>query len=292
MRFERPSAFDLVTLSWWNLWVLFIECVRGSRIIHGIKCLFNCSLLQIENNGRHFAHDISKCVFVNENLWNSNVSSKCVPLGLTGNMSSLFQIMAWYWIGDKPLLEQICSASYRHLNSIMMYCYQTLHVVSLLIHQNWITSGTRRPHLEFQCFGLMAFGYALFIIFIALLAHALLIIRIILVALDKFSKVKLHLYFLSVIGCDVALVVEVLPVFPIWSISWLPVIWWSPESWNQRPLYWASSRIFRHKQQIKWANSLNKVRGISMFYWRDRGWYRRPADYIDTSLPAHNIVRI
>ena len=54
-------------------------------------------------NGRHFADDISKRIFLNENIWISNkIYLKCVPWGLIDNMSALVQIMAWRRPGDKP----------------------------------------------------------------------------------------------------------------------------------------------------------------------------------------------
>ena len=57
-------------------------------------------------NGRHFANDIFKCIFLNENVWISiKISLKFVPKGPINNIPSLFQIMAWRRPGDKPLSE-------------------------------------------------------------------------------------------------------------------------------------------------------------------------------------------
>ena len=57
-------------------------------------------------NGRHFADDMFKCIFLNENIWISNeISLKYIPRGLIDNMSALVQIMAWHHPGDKPLSE-------------------------------------------------------------------------------------------------------------------------------------------------------------------------------------------
>ena len=55
-------------------------------------------------NGRHFADDIFKCIFFNENFLILNkISLKYVPWGLIDNMAALAQLMAWHRIGDKPL---------------------------------------------------------------------------------------------------------------------------------------------------------------------------------------------
>ena len=57
-------------------------------------------------NGRHFADDIFRCIFVNEKfcilIW---ISLKFVPKGPIDNIPALDQIMAWRRPGDKPLSE-------------------------------------------------------------------------------------------------------------------------------------------------------------------------------------------
>ena len=57
-------------------------------------------------NGRHFADDIFKCIFLNENVWISiKISLKFIPKGPINNIPALVQIMAWRRRGDKPLSE-------------------------------------------------------------------------------------------------------------------------------------------------------------------------------------------
>ena len=59
-------------------------------------------------NGRHFADDISKCVFLYENVWISiTISLKFIPKGPIKNIPALVQIMAWRRPGDKPLSESM-----------------------------------------------------------------------------------------------------------------------------------------------------------------------------------------
>ena len=60
--------------------------------------------LRPRQNGRHFADDISKCIFLNENAWILIKDSlKFVPKGSINNSAALVQIMAWRRPGDKPL---------------------------------------------------------------------------------------------------------------------------------------------------------------------------------------------
>ena len=57
-------------------------------------------------NGRHFADDIFKCIFLNQNAWTPiKISLKCVPKGPINNIPALVQMMAWRRPGDKPLSE-------------------------------------------------------------------------------------------------------------------------------------------------------------------------------------------
>ena len=62
--------------------------------------------LRPKQNGRNFADDILKCIFLNENVWIPNkISLKFVPKGPINNNPALVQVMAWRRPGDKPLSE-------------------------------------------------------------------------------------------------------------------------------------------------------------------------------------------
>ena len=70
-------------------------------------------------NVRHYADDIFKCIFLNENLYISiEISLKFVAKGPISNIPALVQIMAWRRPGDKPLSEpmltQFTDAYKRH----------------------------------------------------------------------------------------------------------------------------------------------------------------------------------
>ena len=60
--------------------------------------------LRPRQKGRHFADDIFKCIFVNENVWISiGISLNFFPRGPINNIPALVQIMARRRSGDKQL---------------------------------------------------------------------------------------------------------------------------------------------------------------------------------------------
>ena len=72
--------------------------------------------LRPRRNRRHFADDIFKCIFFNENLW---ISIK-VPLKFDlkspiNNNPALVQIMVWCRPGDKPLSEPMLIILLTHI---------------------------------------------------------------------------------------------------------------------------------------------------------------------------------
>ena len=72
--------------------------------------------LRPRQNGRHFADDIFKCIFLNENVWIPNkISLKCVPKGPINNIPSLVQIMVWRCPGAKPLSEPMMVSLLTHI---------------------------------------------------------------------------------------------------------------------------------------------------------------------------------
>ena len=68
--------------------------------------LFSFNTLKPWQNGRRFADDMFKCIFLNENVWIPiEMSLTFVPKGPINNIPALIQIMAWRRPGDKPLSE-------------------------------------------------------------------------------------------------------------------------------------------------------------------------------------------
>ena len=67
-------------------------------------------------NRRHFADDIFKCIFENENEWISHrISLKFVPKVRINNIPALVQIMAWRRPGDKPLSKPMMLSLLTHI---------------------------------------------------------------------------------------------------------------------------------------------------------------------------------
>ena len=64
-----------------------------------LKAWHSCqtiNTLRPRQNGRHFADDIFKCIFLNENIWIPvKISLKFAPQGPINNIPALVQIMAW-----------------------------------------------------------------------------------------------------------------------------------------------------------------------------------------------------
>ena len=84
-------------------------CWGLNRLINSLApggCSCNLNSSPPGQNGRHFADDMFKCIFLNENFWISNkISLKYVPWDLMNTMWALVQIMAWHHPGDRPLSE-------------------------------------------------------------------------------------------------------------------------------------------------------------------------------------------
>ena len=52
--------------------------------------MFTLNTLRPRQNGRHFADDIFKCIFLNENVWIAiKISPKFVPKGQINNIPAL-----------------------------------------------------------------------------------------------------------------------------------------------------------------------------------------------------------
>ena len=72
--------------------------------------------LRPRQNGRHFADDTFKRIFMNGNVRISiNISLKFVPKGLINNVPALVYIMAWRRLDGKPLSEPMMVISLAHI---------------------------------------------------------------------------------------------------------------------------------------------------------------------------------
>ena len=78
--------------------------------------LFSFNSLRPRPNRHHFADDIFKCIFENENEWISpGISLKFVPKVRINNIPALVQIMDWRRSGNKPLSEPMMVSLPTHI---------------------------------------------------------------------------------------------------------------------------------------------------------------------------------
>ena len=127
----------------------------GSRETIGADLVgqsWSINTLRPRQNGRHFADDVFKCIFLNENVWILlKISLKFVPQGPINNIPSLVQIMAWRRPGDKLSSEP------------MMVCLLT-HIC--VTRPQWVKIGIVRskccfpPRAFHKCLGMVCVSCA------------------------------------------------------------------------------------------------------------------------------------
>ena len=97
-------------------WCYRYSAVSLSRELTCCCGAISVNTLRPRQNGRHFADDIFKCLFVNENVRISiKISLKFVPNGPINNIPALVQIMAWRRLGDKLLSEPMMVSLLTHI---------------------------------------------------------------------------------------------------------------------------------------------------------------------------------
>ena len=80
------------------------------------KSILIFNTLRPRQNGRRFADDTFKRIFLNENVRISiKISLKFVRKGPINNNPPLVRIMAWRWSGDKPLSEPMMVSLLTHI---------------------------------------------------------------------------------------------------------------------------------------------------------------------------------
>ena len=91
-------------------------------------------------NSRHFADDIFKCIFLNENVWIPlKISMTFVPMSPINNIPTLVQVMAWRRPGDKPLSEPMTVNSSTHKCATRPQCVKYgKHSTGLSTYGPWV----------------------------------------------------------------------------------------------------------------------------------------------------------
>ena len=108
----RKTGISL-TFPWpWQPWKWLGACQH-----HDLnRCLFIVNTLRSRQNGRHFAQDTFKRIFLEENVRISiKISLNVVPKSPIHNIPALFLIMAWRRPGDKPLSEAMVVSLLTHM---------------------------------------------------------------------------------------------------------------------------------------------------------------------------------
>ena len=97
--------------------VIFSHSKAGPVLCTGARTAISLiNTLRPRQNGRRFADDNFKRIFLNENVRISiKISLKFVPKGPINNNPSLVQIMAWRRPGDKPLSEAMVVSLPTHI---------------------------------------------------------------------------------------------------------------------------------------------------------------------------------
>ena len=111
------EVIESFAIMWVHKLCLFSKAMSSGNDM--VACSTFCSLfntLRPRRNEQHFADDIFKPVFFNENVWVSiKISLKFVPKGSINNIPALVQIMAWRRLGDKPLSEPMMVSLPTHI---------------------------------------------------------------------------------------------------------------------------------------------------------------------------------
>ena len=123
-----------------------------------VNSIYGCPVfdtLRPRQNGRLFADDTFKGIFLNENIRISiKISLKCVPKGLINNIPALVLIMAWRRPGDKPLSEPMMVRSLTHIcvtrPQWVKWIAETWLLCTMIINQ----AMTTRWLFMIICFGL------------------------------------------------------------------------------------------------------------------------------------------
>ena len=110
----------------WELWLVW-WCHRE---LYRFVNIDSVNTWRMRQNGSHFADDIFKCIFLNENVW---VSLKFVPKVQINHIPTLVQMMAWHWPDD--VIVHWCIYASLGFNELNSHCLMTW---SHYLNQCWL----------------------------------------------------------------------------------------------------------------------------------------------------------
>ena len=94
---------------------IFHLLIFQHKCLHAEGVLF-IKTLRPRQNGPHFADDIFKRIFLNENVWISRkISLEFIPRVGINNILALIQIMDWHRPGGKQLSEPMMDSLLTHI---------------------------------------------------------------------------------------------------------------------------------------------------------------------------------
>ena len=121
------------TIIIWPLWRFPIQLLC-------IDLGLTVNTLRPRQDGRYFADDVLKCIFLNENVWISlKIPLKFVPRGPINNIPALVQIMAWRWPGEKPLSEPMLVFVPTHICVTRPQWVNARDATPLLTHWSYVS---------------------------------------------------------------------------------------------------------------------------------------------------------
>ena len=113
-----PNICQLTRMSllWWYTPRVIDPCQTAAEVKTKLRACGCGYTLRPRQNGRRFADDTFKRIFLNENVRISiKISLKFVLKGPINNNPAVVQIMAWRRSGDKPLSELLMVSLLTHL---------------------------------------------------------------------------------------------------------------------------------------------------------------------------------
>ena len=104
-------------------------CSGGQDINHAIPWM-DFKHTEARQDGRHFADDIFKCIFLNENIW--ILIKISLPKSPINNILALVQIITWRRSGNKLLSEPMMVRLPMHI--CITHCFETPKFLFWKVH--------------------------------------------------------------------------------------------------------------------------------------------------------------
>ena len=136
------SQWCVLGCQWRSIW----RMLSSTSGWHLCQILYNT--LRPRQNGRHFADDTFKPIFLNENFrLLIKISLKFVPKVPINNIPALVQIMAWRRPGDKPLYKPMMINLLTHICVTRLQCDNSCSVCTAGVKYKFVFANTNTVYL-------------------------------------------------------------------------------------------------------------------------------------------------